>query len=258
VSAELGSRASEVAEAMQLCLEHGGACTPDDFAGEELRHVQLARGRLDATEVTFAEFEAWADAQAKPTRAERAGASFDGPLRVAGLSFRRPLRPGDAGPGPVPPDDAVVHVSIEEARAFCEARGARLPDADEWEHAARGAERRIFPWGDDWDLRRLDSALDGSTGPGRVGRFPRGATPEGLLDLAGNVWEWTSTRTEDGYVIKGGSWDDDVPTYFRAAAIAVVEPDYTSSDLGFRCFTPTPSPATADDAVAPTEPFSGE
>jgi len=246
IRAELGSRAAEIAEAMQLCLNHGGACTPDDFAGEELRTVWLERGTLDATEVTHADFAAWADAQPRPTLAERTGSSFDGPLRVPGLSFRQPMRAGDAGPGPIPPDQAAVHVAIDEARAYCAQRGARLPDADEWEYAARGDARRIFPWGDTWDVHRLDSALDGGTGPGRVGRHPRGATPEGLLDLAGNVWEWTSTRTADGIVIKGGSWDDDVPTYFRAAAIALVEPDYTSSDLGFRCFTPAPSPGAPD------------
>ncbi len=238
VRALIGSRPHEIAEAMQLCLNHGGACTPNDFAGEELRTVWLEPGELDATEVRHGDFLAWAEARGRPTRAERTGASFDGPLRVPGLSFRVPLRTSSGAPGPVPADHPVVHVSLDEAHAYCEARGARLPSADEWEHQARGDARRIFPWGNEWDEARLDSALDGSTGPGPVGRHPRGATPEGVLDLAGNVWEWTSTRTDEGHIIKGGSWDDDVPTYFRGAAIGVVEGDYTSSDLGFRCFTP--------------------
>ncbi len=238
IRAALGSRPSEIAEAMQLCLNHGGACTPGDFAGEELHVVWLEDGALDTTEVRHGDFAAWADARGRPTQAERSGASFDGPLRVPGLSFRMPLRTSGGAAGPVPADHPVVHVSIDEARAYCESRGARLPTADEWEHHARGGDRRIFPWGDDWDEVRLDSALDGGAGPGPVGRYPRGATPEGVLDLAGNVWEWTSTRTDEGQVIKGGSWDDDVPTYFRGAAIGVVDSDYTSSDLGFRCFTP--------------------
>ncbi len=254
VRAVVGSRPHEIAEAMQLCINHGGACTPNDFAGEELRTVWLADGTLDPTEVRQIDFAKWVDARGRPTYAEREGASYDGPLRVPGLHFRAPLRTSGATAMAVPDDHPVVHVSLDEAKAYCESRGARLPTADEWEFHARGEARRIFPWGDAWDEARLDSALDGSTGPGAVGRHPRGATPEGLLDLAGNVWEWTSTRTDEGHVIKGGSWDDDVPTYFRGAAIGVVDADYTSSDLGFRCFTP--APASAPDPAPAADPAS--
>jgi len=252
IRAELGSRPSEIAEAMQLCLNHGGACTPGDFAGEDVRTVWLEAGQLDATEVTHGDFLAWADGTGRRTRAERHGSSFDGPLRVPGLSFRMPLRTSSGGAAAVPAEHPVVHVSVDEAHDYCESRGARLPSADEWEHHARGDDRRIFPWGDAWDDARLDSAFDGGSGPGPVGRFPRGATPEGLLDLAGNVWEWTSSRTDEGQVIKGGSWDDDAPTYFRGAAIGVVDRDYTSSDLGFRCFTPVAVAAAAATARVKT------
>jgi iron(II)-dependent oxidoreductase len=68
-----------------------------------------------------------------------------------------------------------------------------------------------------------------------VGSHPSGATPEGIHDMAGSVWEWTASSNDEGHIIKGASWDDRNPAYFRAAAFAVVDPETTGSDLGFRC-----------------------
>ena len=68
-----------------------------------------------------------------------------------------------------------------------------------------------------------------------VGSHPRGATPDGVQDLAGSVWEWTATREGDARIIKGASWDTRNPAHFRAATLASVGPEDTSSDLGFRC-----------------------
>jgi formylglycine-generating enzyme required for sulfatase activity len=129
----------------------------------------------------------------------------------------------------------VVHVTANEAARYCAARGARLPTADEWEFAARGPERRVFPWGDEWDRARLRSGASPSAGVAPVGSHPDGGTPDGIHDLAGNVWEWTATESEVGRVIKGGSWDAKNPAYFRAAAISEVDAMEPSSDVGFRC-----------------------
>jgi formylglycine-generating enzyme required for sulfatase activity len=119
----------------------------------------------------------------------------------------------------VPPqgreDHPVVLVSHADALAYAawlgEATGKtwRLPDAWQWEKAARGTDGRIFPWGDLWDPARLNSHDEGPFDTMPVGSFPQGASPYGLLDPAGQVYEWTATEAgHDRYVVKGGSWDD--------------------------------------------------
>jgi formylglycine-generating enzyme required for sulfatase activity len=118
--------------------------------------------------------------------------------------------------GTVPPgakaDHPVVLVSVADAEAFCRwrHRGGRLPAEVEWERASRGDDGRIFPWGDEWDAARLNSAAGGPGGTTPVGRYPAGASPHGILDAVGNVFQWTSSRLADGrHVLKGCAWDDD-------------------------------------------------
>jgi formylglycine-generating enzyme required for sulfatase activity len=109
----------------------------------------------------------------------------------------------------------VVLVSNADARAYAawltRATGKqwRLPTALELEIAARGRDGRIFPWGNDFDPARLNSADLGPDDTTPVGSFPQGASPFGLLDAAGQVYEWTSTPAGSGrFTVKGGGWDD--------------------------------------------------
>ena len=112
-------------------------------------------------------------------------------------------------------DHPVVMVSWDDARAYAgwltkrTGKTWRLPTEAEWEKAARGTDGRRFPWGDFYDPGRLNSHDLGPFDTMPVGRFPKGQSPFGLLDPAGQVFEWTSTKAgKDRAIVKGGSWDD--------------------------------------------------
>ncbi len=122
-------------------------------------------------------------------------------------------------------DHPVVLVSFDDAQAYAawltQRTGWRwrLPSEEEWEKAARGADGRRFPWGDAFDAKRLNSHDRGPFDTVPVGRFPEGASPFGVLDAAGQVFEWTATAAGRGRVIvKGGSWDDSGCGVCRPAA----------------------------------------
>ncbi len=109
----------------------------------------------------------------------------------------------------------VVLVSHADTRAYADwlaretGREWRLPTEIAWEKAARGADGRRFPWGDAFDPGRLNSHDAGPFATTPVGSRPSGASPFGLLDAAGQVFEWTATAAGAGrYIVKGGSWDD--------------------------------------------------
>ncbi|HEX9647498.1 MAG TPA: SUMF1/EgtB/PvdO family nonheme iron enzyme [Alphaproteobacteria bacterium] len=119
----------------------------------------------------------------------------------------------------VPPagkaDHPVVLVSHADALAYAgwlsKATGLtwRLPSELEWEKAARGTDGRRFPWGEAFDPARLNSHDRGPFATMAAGSFTGGASPFGVLDAAGQVFEWTSTEAGPGrYLVKGGSWDD--------------------------------------------------
>ena len=119
----------------------------------------------------------------------------------------------------------VVLVSHDDARAYTEwlsqrtGRIWRLPTELEWEKAARGADGRYFPWGDEFASERLNSHDGGPFDTLPVGQFPKSASPFGLLDAAGQVFEWTATEARPGrFLVKGGSWDDSGCGVCRPAA----------------------------------------
>ena len=131
-------------------------------------------------------------------------------------------------------DHPVTLVSWRDASDYCSWRGGRLPTEDEWEAACRGTTSRIFPWGDQWIS---EAAHVESGGTASVHSHTAGATPEGVLDLAGNVFEWTSSTFSAGRItLRGCSWDD-APGTCRCSFRHGRPPGSRHVLIGFRCAT---------------------
>ncbi|HID61327.1 MAG TPA: formylglycine-generating enzyme family protein [Anaerolineae bacterium] len=201
---------------------------PDEAPAHE---VDLPSFEIDQFEVTNANFAQFVEATGYQTDAEKEGRS---------KSWRDAAEGKDNHP--------VVYVSWNDAVAYCEWLGKRLPTEAEWEKAARGTDGRMYPWGDEWDPSKANVKETGLRGTAVVGSFGAGASPYGVEDMAGNVWEWTadwyepypgSTYHTEYYgqkfkVVRGGGW------FEMADAVRTTNRDLTSinatnDDIGFRC-----------------------
>lgn len=129
----------------------------------------------------------------------------------------------------------VTGISHADAAAIAARLGGRLPRSAEWEWMAAGPARRRYPWGDrDWEARLAALEPSGFTGPVPVGGHPGGATPEGLQDAAGNVWEWTGTPVMGGgFVIRGGSYASR-PLYAQTTFLNAAPGELRSPGIGVR------------------------
>ena len=195
------------------------------------------------TEVTTAQYE----------RCLKAGACKEKDVLAIGGTFNAHQNGRFAHP--------VNGVSWFGARDYCAWLGGRLPTEAEWEYAARGDDGRRYPWGDDaatCDYAHMGRVGDqggcAEGGTQEVWMLPRKGRPQnGLLGLAGNVWEWTADWYDEGYYAKspvenprgpetgtrrvqrGGSFSSRSPAELRSAYRAALEPDLRLDDLGFRC-----------------------
>ncbi len=248
----MGSTPQEMQDAMQLCAKEqfGPNCTstkrPLDPAlairAEGHAHeVTLDDFDIDVTEVTVAKY-----------------------MRCVAASACSPpsFAPGDARYDV--PDFPVTHVTWQDAASFCAWTGGRLPTEAEWELAARGYGNNTFPWGKVYSPRLANHGAfaddptdgrDGFVGLAPVGSFPDGATPTGLLDMAGNAAEWVADWYDHdeqlfgygrgaqvnpkgppsgalGHVIRGGSFREGAHQLRTAARRAW---PFAERDVGFRC-----------------------
>jgi len=111
----------------------------------------------------------------------------------------------------------------------------RLPYEVEWEKAARGTNGNYFPWGNSFDATRLNSHDNGEFGTTNINQHPQGASPFGLQDAAGQVFEWTlSKQGNNRMIVKGGSWDDKGCGVCRPAARHGRPTSLKHSLIGFR------------------------
>jgi formylglycine-generating enzyme required for sulfatase activity len=126
------------------------------------------------------------------------------------------------------PQLPVTYVSLEDAHSFCAWAGVRLPTEDEWEAAARAGDDRLWPWGDELPTPERAVFAGPIGGPEPVGSRPAGASAHGVLDLAGNVHEWTDTGA-----VRGGSYLDG-PAELRCARRLPLHPAAHDTYVGFR------------------------
>jgi formylglycine-generating enzyme required for sulfatase activity/energy-coupling factor transporter ATP-binding protein EcfA2 len=191
-----------------------------------------------------------------PEWRRRAGRNAPRYWQDPNLGMRKPNRP-------------VVGITWYEAQAYCKwlterlwkegklGKGelVRLPREAEWEKAARGTDGRWWPWGNEWDAGRANTGEGGARSTTSVGIYPSGASPCGALDMAGSVWEWTSSlykrypyKPDDGRedpdadgprVLRGGSWCD-TAELARCAYRVDGAPGLWAGRVGFRCVVAPP------------------
>ena len=261
---KMGSTPQEIEDVIREREKAGKTSERKKYESEMPQHtVHLDEYEIGLTEVTNLQFERFVNETNYKTEAEIEGwgyvyeKTFDGKTKLAqktGVSWRSFY-------GPATGNHPVIVVSWNDADAYCQWAGLRLPTEAEWEKAARGASGEIYPWGTDWAEGRcnffkteaagkVNLFEGGGTMP--VGLFPSGESPYGVLDMAGNVAEWCADWYEESYdgspatnprgpasgsyrVLRGGSWVSTSPDSFRCAARTSYLPNLRYFFAGFRC-----------------------
>jgi formylglycine-generating enzyme required for sulfatase activity len=151
-------------------------------------------------------------------------------------------------------DKPVTWVSLEDAQAYASWAGKRLPHEWEWQYAAQGTDGRLYPWGNEWDASAVPVPDKGRTmrGPDAVSAHPKGASPFGVMDLVGNVWQWTDAfvdeHTRAGILRGGSNYQPQGSIWYFPQAYKLTEhgkllmmsPSMDrSAALGFRCVQDT-------------------
>lgn len=222
---------------------------------EVLEHnVLLDAYWIDKTEVTNEQFQRFSLSSGYLTDAEKSGSSkvFDGKAwtQISGASWKQPKGQDSNLSGQV--NRPVIHVSWNDAQAYCMWASRKLPTEAQWEKAARGTDALLYPWGNTAPKANMLNFNDNIGSTTEVGAYPQGTSPYGALDMAGNVWEWVMDWYSTNYyassptanpsgpssgtyrVSRGGSWHYGAE-FVRSGYRLENYPYNSSSDYGFRC-----------------------
>jgi formylglycine-generating enzyme required for sulfatase activity len=232
----MGSNASEIGSVQAECMALDSGCNVGQFEDETpQREVTLSAFYIDKTEVTLAQFKDFVEETGYQTTSEAKGDAIQYTWRAFDAAERQ--------------DHPVRWMSWQDANAYCQWADKRLPTEAEWEKAARGTQGLIYPWGNSWDETRVPY---GDTAP--VNAFPDGASPYGVVGMAGNVWEWVMDWYDPLYyqhgpttdpsgpgqtrdkVLRGGAFDN-FNWKQRTAHRHFGGAEGYSQDHGFRCVT---------------------
>jgi len=218
---------------LRLMRRHKDAISNVDevFLGEEPQTVSVRAFQVDRTEVTNAQYRRFLeDIERKGDEAVRhrdqpAGKNHT-PRYWFNAEYNKPRQP-------------VVGVDWFDAYAYAKWARKRLPTRDEWQRAARGDTRRLYPWGDEFDASNCVCLEARASGPAPVGPHPRGRSPLGVTNMAGNVMEWTDDDFDGApgnKVLRGGAWNVQCEiyglTYLRCLG---AERTHRDKNVGFRC-----------------------
>jgi len=219
----------------------GSDATADEYAQEDEKpqhKVTVGEFWLQRTEVSNTQYQACVVAKQQGD--------------AKGCDASETLRANQTKLGTWP----VVNVSWDQAQQYAAWKGGRLPSEAEWEKACRGdKDTRIYPWGDQAPTPELANFAFNEGTWTSVGSYPQGASPYGLFDMAGNVWEWTADWYDEEYYshspennpqgaergdtrsLRGGAFYYGV-FFVRCAGRYAIYPDFTYSDVGFRVVSP--------------------
>ncbi len=178
------------------------------------RTVDLPEYWIGRYPVTNAQFAKFIQSTGHITKAEREGSGRVFTSRqweiINGADWRHPTGPRSSSSGRE--NHPVVQISWDDAKAFCDWAGLVLPTKEQWEKGARGTHDRIWPWGNEEPTAEhcnFSGHIDATTPVGKYS--PKGDSPFGCGDMAGNVWEWTESSWGDEAraprVVRGGSWN---------------------------------------------------
>ncbi len=266
----MGSSEKDIQSAVNMSKDAGWTEVERNWFTDELpAHEVYVKGfYIDKYEVTNEKFKKFVDSTGYKTDAEREGFSvlWEGAdwKKVSDADWAHPLGAGSSVKGKM--DHPVVHVTWNDAKAYATWARMRLPSEAEWEYACSGTDKKIFPWGNKWNDNYCNNARlnlsylvgfmpDFFNGRGTipVGKIPDGASPFGVMDMSGNVWEWCSDWYSKDYynyspsenpkgpekgekkILKGGSWYYENPAYLRASIKLAEFPGTRNFMIGFRC-----------------------
>jgi formylglycine-generating enzyme len=268
----IGLPLDQEATQRQLCIqeyvETSRACNEALYAVSEPQHLVALDGYwIDQTDITNAQFARFVGATGYMTYAERSGwgwvwSSGIGYLRSAGASWRHPFGPNSSITGR--DEYPVVQVDWHDAQAYATWVGMSLPTEEQWEYAAHGPTYQPFPWGSTLPNSSMANLCDkrcprpGTGSPddsfaymSPAGYYPAGASPYGVLDMSGDVFQWTRSvwapypgatyhdpSYSKGYYVQRGSDGWYSPAAAETTGRYADEPTVRADDVGVRCATP--------------------